>query len=123
MPATKRKVRVFRYDPAVGGDGGFQDFDLEIPNESATTMLDVLLRLQKEQDPTIAFRFACRVNMCGSCGMVINGRERLACKTNCIGSPRGRDHASADEPLPGHQGPGRGHGSAVQEIPADAVVL
>jgi succinate dehydrogenase / fumarate reductase iron-sulfur subunit len=82
MPTTQRHVRVFRYDPGVGGDGGFQDFDLEIPNETATTMLDVLLRLQKEQDPTIAFRFACRVNMCGSCGMVINGRERLACKTN-----------------------------------------
>src|SRR4051794_41956633 len=89
MPATTRHVRVFRYDPAVGGDGGFQDFKLDIPNESATTMLDVLLRLQREQDPTIAFRFACRVNMCGSCGMVINGRERVACKTNGPGTPAG----------------------------------
>ena len=52
-------------------------------------MLDVLLRLQREQDPTIAFRFACRVNMCGSCGMVINGRERLACKTNVSDIPAG----------------------------------
>ena len=91
MAATKRHVRVFRYDPAVGGDGDFEDFDLEIPTESATTMLDVLLRLQREQDPTIAFRFACRVNMCGSCGMVINGREKLACKTNVSEIPAGSE--------------------------------
>src|SRR5688572_14826311 len=91
MPATTRHVRVFRYDPTVGGDGGFQDFDLECPDESAMTMLDVLLRIQREQDASIAFRFACRVAMCGSCGMVINGRERLACKTNVADIPAGED--------------------------------
>src|SRR3954469_2186840 len=91
MPATTRNVRVFRYDPDVGGDGAFQDFKLDIPNETATTMLDVLLRLQREQDASIAFRFACRVNMCGSCGMVINGRERLACKTNVSDIPPGHE--------------------------------
>src|SRR5205809_3373179 len=82
MSSTTRTVRVFRYDPTAAGDGDFQTFELDFPNESAATMLDVLLRIQREQDPTIAFRFACRVAMCGSCGMVINGRERLACKTN-----------------------------------------
>jgi succinate dehydrogenase / fumarate reductase iron-sulfur subunit len=51
----------------------------------------VLLRIQREQDTTIAFRFACRVAMCGSCGMVINGRERLACKTNVSDIPAGQD--------------------------------
>jgi len=91
MAATKRHVRVFRYDPAVGGDGQFQDFDLECPNESLMTMLDVLTRIQREQDPTISFRFACRVAMCGSCGMVINGRERLACKTNVSDIPAGAE--------------------------------
>jgi succinate dehydrogenase / fumarate reductase iron-sulfur subunit len=55
------------------------------------TMLDVLLRIQREQDATIAFRFACRVSMCGSCGMVINGKERLACKTNVSAIPAGQD--------------------------------
>src|SRR5437867_12563030 len=82
MASTTRNVRVFRYDPSIGGDGGFQDFVLECPDETAMTMLDVLLRIQREQDPTIAVRFACRVSMCGSCGMVINGREKLACTTN-----------------------------------------
>ncbi len=78
----KRKIEIYRYDPAQGGEGHFDHFDLYIENESKTTILDVLIRLQKERDSTLAFRFACRVNMCGSCAMVINGREGLACKTN-----------------------------------------
>lgn len=86
-----RTVRIFRYDPEKGGDGKFQSYTLEIPNPDTTTILDVLLRIQKEQDPSIAFRFACRVNMCGSCGMVINGREGLACKTNVCDLPSGQD--------------------------------
>src|SRR5688500_18748610 len=91
MPSTTRTVRVFRYDPSAGGDGEFRTYQLDLPNEAAATMLDVLLRIQREQDPTVAFRFACRVAMCGSCGMVINGKERLACKTNVSDLPSGED--------------------------------
>lgn len=86
----RKTVRIFRYDPQVGGEGHFLDYELEIPNPDTTTILDVLLRIQKEQDPTLAFRYACRVNMCGSCGMVINGREGLACKTNVCDLPAGQ---------------------------------
>lgn len=89
--SNTRTVRIFRYDPEKGGEGSFQSYALEIPNPETTTILDVLLRIQKEQDPSIAFRFACRVNMCGSCGMVINGREGLACKTNVCDLPAGQD--------------------------------
>lgn len=84
-----RTVKIFRYDPEVGGEGHFDEYVLDIKNENTTTILDVLLRIQKEQDPTLAFRYACRVNMCGSCGMVINGREGLACKTNVSHIPKG----------------------------------
>ena len=76
-----RDIRAFRYDPS-SGESRFDHFRLDIPDEAATTILDVLLRIQQEQDPTLAFRFACRVAMCGSCGMVINGAEAMACKTN-----------------------------------------
>lgn len=89
--SNMRTVKIFRYDPEKGGQGSFQGYSLEIPNPDTTTILDVLLRIQKEQDPSIAFRFACRVNMCGSCGMVINGREGLACKTNVCDLPPGQD--------------------------------
>lgn len=86
-----RTVRVFRYDPEKGGEGEFQTYSLEIRQPDITTILDVLIRIQKEQDPGIAFRYACRVNMCGSCGMVINGREGLACKTNVSDLPPKQD--------------------------------
>jgi fumarate reductase iron-sulfur subunit len=46
-----------------------------------TTVLDALVEIQRGADPTLAFRYACRVGMCGSCAMVINGRERWACRT------------------------------------------
>ena len=44
-------------------------------------MLDALVEIQRAQDPVLAFRYACRVGMCGSCAMVVNGRERWACRT------------------------------------------
>ncbi|MGH7303693.1 MAG: succinate dehydrogenase/fumarate reductase iron-sulfur subunit [Candidatus Rokuibacteriota bacterium] len=46
-----------------------------------TTVLDALVEIQRAQDSTLAFRYACRVGMCGSCAMVVNGRERWACRT------------------------------------------
>ena len=78
---SKRVVQVFRYDPAVGGDGHYDRFELEIEDESITTILDVLLRIQRDHDPSLAFRYSCRISMCGSCGMVVNGEEGLACQT------------------------------------------
>jgi len=84
-------IRVYRYDPTKGGEGHFDRFEIDIENENCTTILDVLLRIQKEQDPSLSFRYACRVNMCGSCGMVINGKEALACKTNVSDLPRNRE--------------------------------
>lgn len=88
---AKRVIQVFRYDPTEGGDGHFDRFELDIADPNSTTMLDILIRIQREKDPSVAFRYACRVNMCGSCGMVINGREGLACKTNVCDLPPDRD--------------------------------
>jgi succinate dehydrogenase / fumarate reductase iron-sulfur subunit len=86
-----REVKIFRYDPSTAGEGHFDSYTLEIPDETTTTILDVLLRVQREQDPSVAFRYACRVNMCGSCGMVINGKDALACKTNVSNIPPGKE--------------------------------
>lgn len=55
------------------------------------TVLDALMWVQQNLDQTIAFRCACRVGMCGACGMVIDGREGLACRTrfrDLHGGPR-----------------------------------
>jgi succinate dehydrogenase / fumarate reductase iron-sulfur subunit len=89
--SSTREVKIFRYDPAAADEGHFDSYKLDIPDESTTTILDVLLRVQREQDPSVAFRYACRVNMCGSCGMVINGKDSLACKTNVSNIPAGQE--------------------------------
>ncbi len=45
-------------------------------------MLDVVTHIQRELDPTLAYRFACRVGMCGSCAMTVNGVPRWTCRTH-----------------------------------------
>lgn len=52
-----------------------------MPVFEGMSVLDALLWVQQNADATLAFRCACRVGMCGSCGVVINGTEGLACRT------------------------------------------
>src|SRR5205807_6081803 len=59
--------------------GRFQTF--QVDRREHQTILDVVTDIQREQDPTLAYRFACRVGMCGSCAMVVNGRPRWTCRT------------------------------------------
>jgi succinate dehydrogenase iron-sulfur subunit len=70
-------LRVFRWSPETGER--FEDF--AVRTVAGTTVLDALVRLRESQVPDLAFRYACRVGMCGSCAMVVNGRERWACRT------------------------------------------
>ena len=46
------------------------------------TVLDVVSWIQQNADPTLSYRFACRVGMCGSCAMTVNGRPRWSCRTH-----------------------------------------
>ena len=70
-------LRVFRWAP--GARERMQKY--WIPVKEGMTVLDALVDAQRRLDPTLAFRYACRVGMCGSCAVVINGRERWACRT------------------------------------------
>jgi fumarate reductase iron-sulfur subunit len=63
-----------------GVDGRFQDFD--VPREPSQTVLDVVTYIQRALDPTLAYRYACRVGMCGSCAMTVNGVPRWSCRTH-----------------------------------------
>jgi fumarate reductase iron-sulfur subunit len=74
---VSRALRVFRWS----SQEGERRQDYQVEEGPDTTVLDALVAIQREQDPTLAFRYACRVGMCGSCGMVIDGRERWACRT------------------------------------------
>jgi len=59
---------------------GFQEF--EVPRRASQTVLDVVTYIQRVLDPTLAYRFACRVGMCGSCAMTVNGAPRWTCRTH-----------------------------------------
>ena len=70
-------LKVFRWGP--GARERLQKYWVKA--RQGMTVLDALVEVQRGTDPTLAFRYSCRVGMCGSCGMVINGRERWACRT------------------------------------------
>jgi len=63
-----------------GAEGHYQDFD--VPRLESQTVLDVVTHIQRHLDPTLAYRFACRVGMCGSCAMTVNGTPRWTCRTH-----------------------------------------
>ncbi|MEO1140021.1 MAG: 2Fe-2S iron-sulfur cluster-binding protein [Pseudomonadota bacterium] len=64
-----------------GADGRtLQCFD--VPAEDNQTVLDVVSWIQQNSDPTLTYRFACRVGMCGSCAMMVNGVPRWTCRTH-----------------------------------------
>src|SRR5476651_1485269 len=73
--ADAMTVEVWRGDRV----GEFQTF--EVPRRENQTVLDVVTEIQRNQDATLSYRFACRVGMCGSCAMVVNGRPRWTCRT------------------------------------------
>jgi len=78
-------VRIWRG----GADGAFQTF--AVPRRAHQTVLDIVTYVQRELDPTLAYRFACRVGMCGSCGMTVNGRPRWTCRTHVDTATDGSD--------------------------------
>lgn len=59
---------------------GFQEFD--VPRHDSQTVLDVVSWIQAYADPTLTYRFACRVGVCGSCAMMVNGVPRWTCRTH-----------------------------------------
>lgn len=60
--------------------GGFEAF--QVPLRESQTILDVVTWIQQNSDPTLSYRFACRVGMCGSCAMMVNGQPRWTCRTH-----------------------------------------
>jgi len=68
-----------------GAQGAFQSF--EVPRHPSQTVLDVVTYIQRSLDATLAYRFACRVGMCGSCAMSVNWRAALdlpdPCRQGC----------------------------------------
>jgi fumarate reductase iron-sulfur subunit len=61
-------------------EGDFQIYS--VPHQAKQTVLDVVSYIQRRLDPTLSYRFACRIGMCGSCAMMVNGAPRWTCRTH-----------------------------------------
>ena len=73
--ATTRRLRVhiLRYNPAEPEKAArFQTY--EVDEAEGMTLFILLTELREKQDPSLQFDFVCRGGVCGSCGMVVNGR-------------------------------------------------
>ena len=64
--------------------GGAESFALAAGHN--TSVLDLLLQAQRDHDRSLVFRSSCRIGVCGSCTVRINGREGLACRTRALGA-------------------------------------
>ncbi|AWP09291.1 Succinate dehydrogenase isoform 2 [Scophthalmus maximus] len=81
-PATEpriKKFQIYRWDPDTSGDKPrMQTYEIDL-NTCGPMVLDALIKIKNEIDPTLTFRRSCREGICGSCAMNINGGNTLAC--------------------------------------------
>ena len=71
-------LKIWRYDSATG-DRALKEYEFDAPEWA--TLLDCLDIVKDKQDGSLAFRKSCRMMICGSCGMRMDGAAVLACKT------------------------------------------
>jgi succinate dehydrogenase / fumarate reductase iron-sulfur subunit len=75
-----RNFKVYRYDPDSGENPRYDTFESRY-RHCGPMVLDALIKMKNEQDPTLTFRRSCREGICGSCSMNMNGKNGLACTT------------------------------------------
>lgn len=78
LDTMKANLKIKRYDPEQNRSW---DQEYSVETHSSATILDALIQVREEQDGSLALRCSCRASICGSCGMKVNGRARLVCKT------------------------------------------
>jgi len=74
------KVVITRFDPDKDQVAKTQEYT--IPVEDDWKVLDAINYIKDEVDPSISHRWSCRMAVCGSCGMMVNGEPKLTCKTS-----------------------------------------
>lgn len=92
------RFEIFRYAASGGAAPRFQTYAVTVDRNMS--VLEALVKIQDEQDPSLAFRYACRGAVCGSCAMSVNGRLQLACRVQLRTV---RDRRVVLEPLPGFE--------------------
>jgi fumarate reductase iron-sulfur subunit len=80
MSDSKKTFVITRFDPDKDEVPKTQEY--EIPVDADWKVLDAINFIKDEVDPTISHRWSCRMAVCGSCGMMVNGEPKLTCKTS-----------------------------------------
>ncbi|MEA3043966.1 MAG: succinate dehydrogenase / fumarate reductase, iron-sulfur subunit [Sphingomonadales bacterium] len=78
--ARTRSFRIYRYDPDSGENPRYDTFEVDL-DSCGPMVLDALIKIKSEQDPSLTFRRSCREGICGSCSMNMDGTNGLACTT------------------------------------------
>jgi succinate dehydrogenase (ubiquinone) iron-sulfur subunit len=78
VPTVMKEFKIYRWDPTTKGKPYMSTYLINL-NECGPMMLDALIKIKNEIDPTLTFRRSCREGICGSCAMNINGTNTLAC--------------------------------------------
>jgi succinate dehydrogenase / fumarate reductase iron-sulfur subunit len=76
---TTIRLQILRFNPETDKEPHFQTYEIEA--EPDDRLLSVLMRIKQTMDPGLGLRKSCAHGVCGSDAMVVNGKERLACKT------------------------------------------
>ena len=76
--SNTRQFAVYRYDPDRADNPRVDTYEVDMDN-CGPMVLDALIKIKNEIDPTLTFRRSCREGICGSCAMNINGGNTLAC--------------------------------------------
>jgi succinate dehydrogenase / fumarate reductase iron-sulfur subunit len=82
-PAAAKRAKsfkIYRYDPDSGANPRYDTFEIDL-DSCGPMVLDALIKIKSEQDPTLTFRRSCREGICGSCSMNMAGTNGLACTT------------------------------------------
>ena len=78
--ARVKNFRIYRWDPESGENPRFDNFEIDL-DACGPMVLDAIIKIKNEIDPTLTFRRSCREGICGSCSMNMNGKNGLACTT------------------------------------------
>jgi succinate dehydrogenase / fumarate reductase iron-sulfur subunit len=73
-----RDFKIYRWNPDDGQNPRIDTYTVDM-DKCGPMVLDALIKIKNEQDPTLTFRRSCREGICGSCSMNIDGRNTLAC--------------------------------------------
>lgn len=74
-----KKFEIYRWSPDNAGEKPYmQTYEVDL-HDCGPMVLDALIKIKNEMDPTLTFRRSCREGICGSCAMNIGGTNTLAC--------------------------------------------